>query len=490
MFKGSKCIIINKEGVIDMSIAKEKEINFLYPESQEMYRRLVEALKNGIYMADAKGDLFYVNYAFADMLGYSKRDEVLGRTLDDVLYDSFTDKEAFLEKMKKTGSISEYETKHIRKDGIEAILSITCNYIYDDNGKVIGVEGVVHDVTEKRNLEEELLAEKRKLEQILHFDEKISSIRDLDVLVDFIVGKTASILEAKKCSLMLIDEDTRELYVQGAKGMDQNILEKTRIKLGESIAGAVALERTPVLVKNIEYDKRFQRVNRPAFSSRSFIIVPIWFHNKLIGVINVADKKPGHTSQSIFGELDLRVLSSIAREIAAAIENVRFYKDLNFLTVSDPLTQMYNYRYFIKSLDCEIKRFQRVERCFCMMMIDIDDFKSYNDSFGHLEGDALLKEIGHIFDVHSRETDVVCRYAGDEFVIILPETCMEGAKVVAQKVKEDIETRVFKKKVTVSIGIAEYIGKQNKKNLIRNADKALYQAKNSGKNRICAYPID
>ena len=118
-------------------------------------------------------------------------------------------------------------------------------------------------------------------------------------------------------------------------------------------------------------------------------------------------------------------------------------------------------------------------------MIDIDNFKSYNDTYGHLEGDQLLESLGRILMSNLRVVDIVCRYAGDEFVVILPETDIVEATIVAEKVKKAIETALAKQKITISIGLAKYlISHMSKYDFILKADTALFEAKKQGRNRI------
>ena len=457
----------------------------MYPESQDMFRRFVEASQSGIYMADAKGNLFYVNNGFVRILGYKSKDEVIGLNLANELYLNPKDREEFLNRMKEKGFVRNYEVQNVRKDGTVVILSATSNFLWDERGQVMGVEGVVYDITFNKKLEEALLTEKRKLEEILGFDEKISSIRKFDALIDFIVEKVSNILEVQRCSLMLVDENANELCIQGAIGLEAEIIKQTRMKLGEPIAGIVAQEGQPLLVKNIEYEKRFRRANRKGYIGRSFMVVPIKLEERLIGVLNVADKKSSLNREEVFTEIDLKILCAVAREVAVAVENVKLYKELNFLTVTDPLTQIFNYRHFSQTLDFELKRLHRVQENLALIMMDVDDFKSYNDTFGHLEGDTLLKEISKILKSHLRETDIVCRYAGDEFAIILPNTDAEGARNVAEKVREMISKHLFKRKVTASLGVAVYCDQLNQREFIMKADQALYQAKEEGRNKVC-----
>ena len=189
---------------------------------------------------------------------------------------------------------------------------------------------------------------------------------------------------------------------------------------------------------------------------------------------------------SVFSKLDLKILSMIARQVAVAMENALLYKNLKLLSVTDPLTHIYNFRHFSNTLDHEILRLKRhPERPLCLLMIDVDDFKSYNDTFGHLDGDTLLKKIAGIFNENVREIDIVCRYAGDEFVIILPETDISKATIVAERIKKGIESIDLKRRVTISIGLARCANHNTcRYDLIQTADIALLNAKKEGKNLV------
>lgn len=476
MAKGDKHMIT--------STLRDKSLNFLHLEAQETFRRLIESLKTGVYIADKEGNLVYVNQAFADILGYESKDEVIGLNLAKQLYPNPKDRETFLKTMDEKGYVKDYEVKNIRKDKSIVTLSATSNFIRNEHNEIIGVEGVVIDITQKKRLEKVLLAEKQKLEQILGFDEKVAAIRKFDALIDFIVEKIAQILEAQKCSLMLFDEEKGELCIQGAKGLSEDLIKAVRLKLGEGIAGSAAQKGEPVLVNNIEYSEEFKRANRLHYLGRSFMVVPIKVNDRLLGVICVADKYTGSNHEEVFNEIDLRILCALSKEVAVALENVKLYKELNYLAITDPLTQLYNYRYFIKSLEYEIKRAERFDSQISLALIDIDDFKKYNDTFGHLEGDHLLKELARIFNAHLRETDIVCRYAGDEFAIIFPQSDKEGTSQVTDKLRKAVEEAVFKNKVTISIGVACYVAGMDRHDCILKADMALYEAKRGGKNKV------
>lgn len=475
---------VEKRNLISLFTAQDKEINPLYSDTNQMFRKLVETVRSGVYIADAKGALVYVNPAFAQMLGYASKEEVLGRNLAKELYANPEDRDVFLKAMENQGGfVCDYEVRNICKDGSVAVLSTTSNFIRNDKGEVVGVEGIVQDITEKKKLEERLQFEKSKLEQILFFYEKISSLRRLDDLIDFVVKESLEILEARQCSLMFFDPPKNELSIKMASGLSDEVIEKTRIKLGEPIAGAVAQDGQALLVKNIEYDPRFGRKNRGRYATRSFMIAPIKIEDRLLGLLNISDKNSN--AGDSFSEVDLKILCSIVREAAVVMDNARLYNELEYLSSVDPVTNLSNNRSFTQGLDQEIRRLKRIPGSLSLLMIDVDDFKKYNDTFGHVEGDHLLKMIGQTMLQNLRSLDKIYRYGGDEFAVILPGTEGSQAQVAAEKIRTSVAGLKLKNEVTISIGLAEFKGQQDRLELISSADKALYQAKKEGKNRVC-----
>ncbi len=327
----------------------------------------------------------------------------------------------------------------------------------------------------------EIQLEKRKLEEVIDLEKGLNTIFDANKLFDFIVEKTAKILEADRCSLMLIDEDNGNPVMKGFQGIEESLVIADHSINQNSIARFVGTQGISVLVKDIEADSRFSRKNRLSCKSKSFICAPIKLGDNIIGVINVTDK---NSSVDIFSEIDLKIMSMIAQQVAIAIENANLYKELTYLSLTDPLTNMYNFRHFSKSLDCEIERIKRNERNLSLLLIDVDDFKSYNDTFGHLAGDLLLKSIGQVFKDNLRKIDIACRYGGDEFVVILFETDIVKAEIVAEKILKAVGQLSLERTVNLSIGIAAWKKDMDRYDLIAKADVALYEAKKNGKNRI------
>lgn len=190
---------------------------------------------------------------------------------------------------------------------------------------------------------------------------------------------------------------------------------------------------------------------------------------------------------------DKLVVYALASELAVAVENSRLYKLTRRLAVTDELTGLSNYRHLQQRLDDEILRAKRFGKSLSLLMLDADDFKSYNDSYGHVAGDEALAEFAGVLRSALREVDLPARYGGEEFAVILPETDAPGAFVVAEKIRESFANHAFPGgeggrscTLTVSIGVATYpTYASDQDSLLREADDALYRAKTGGKNRVC-----
>ncbi|MBU1853236.1 MAG: sensor domain-containing diguanylate cyclase [Candidatus Omnitrophica bacterium] len=214
-----------------------------------------------------------------------------------------------------------------------------------------------------------------------------------------------------------------------------------------------------------------------------FVTVPLKARDKVIGVI-LADNR--FTNKPITND-DIRMLTMFANQAGLAIENSRLYERTLVLSNSDSLTGLWNHGYFQYLLDNEIKKTSKEKLFFSILMIDIDDFKIFNDTYGHQAGDAILKNISNIFREVSRKIDIVARYGGEEFAIILPNTKKEEAVVLAERLRKSVkENQESLKNITISIGITSFPKEgEGKELLISKADRALYEAKRAGKDRVC-----
>jgi diguanylate cyclase (GGDEF)-like protein len=360
-----------------------------------------------------------------------------------------------------------------------------------DHLKLVIRRGLEKQRLTVKNLEliEKLEKEKIKLGIIMDAYNHISEIFRLDELADFVADKAVLIAEAERASLMMVDEGAGELVVRGFKGLEKE-KKGLRMKIGQLVAGWVAQEGQVMLVRDIETDPRMRlQLRDPQYKTKSFISLPLKADHQVLGVINVTDKL---AEMEVFTDVDLRYLSLLAHQTVTQIANIRLCEKLSSLAVTDALTGIFNHRFFQEGLNVEILRAQRYKHSLSLIIFDIDGFKSYNDRYGHLEGDRVLKNVAQEIRKNVRQVDIICRYGGDEFVVILPSTHAKGAKFVAEKVRNSVATldllnveshKVIR--VTLSGGVAEFKEGMNKEQLLGLADRALYSAKSEGKNKIC-----
>lgn len=307
-----------------------------------------------------------------------------------------------------------------------------------------------------------------------------------------IVAQSADLLHAERGSLLLFDESSNQLMMTAALGIPAAVSQVAPIAVGQGIAGAVLRENRP-LVANVDEIGHTSPPER-RYKTKSFISYPIAIGERRFGVLNLADKAGG-------GAYDLRDLSLIdllAPQIALALERAAWQQRANrfqLMSITDPLTGLYNRRYLEARLAEELSRSKRYNYPLSFMMIDIDDFKLYNDRNGHQAGDRALEITAQCLRAALRRVDVASRYGGEEFSILLPQTSLEEAGVIADRIRRKIMSATFPDgktqplgRVTVSIGLSTFSSSlDSAEALVRAADRALYHAKHHGKNRAYAY---
>ncbi|MDP2754532.1 MAG: diguanylate cyclase [Nitrospirota bacterium] len=320
--------------------------------------------------------------------------------------------------------------------------------------------------------------------------ERINPIKEPDMLYEAILDMSVHLAYAEKGSLMLLDEDTSYLTIKAAKGINKRLLGEIKIRVGEGIAGKVFREGVPLMVDDIERNEKVSLKKRPKYRTGSFISIPLKIGEETIGVLNISDKITGE----VFSAEDLVLLRSFASYASIALERTMYYSlagQLRGLSITDFLTDLFNRRYFEERFFEELQRSERYNLSFSLVIMDIDDFKLFNDTEGHLAGDEVLKSIANIAKDSLRVIDVIARFGGEEFAVIMPQTEKDEAFLVAERIRKSVKEqlprtwKIFPRdNITTSIGIATFPhdGK-DRKELIRNADKALYRGKMDGKDK-------
>jgi diguanylate cyclase (GGDEF)-like protein len=319
----------------------------------------------------------------------------------------------------------------------------------------------------------------------------LTSSLQLDQVLRTIMEKINEVLRPDTWSLLLMDVEKNELFFQIATGKGAEALKDLRIKVGQGLAGWVAQSGQPVVVTDTSNDSRFfsQVDAKTKMETRSVVAVPVRFRDQCLGVIELINC----IGPEGFSQRDLALLEALADYAAIAIENARHVQRIHELTITDDCTTLYNARHLNFMLDTEIYRSHRYAFEFSLIFIDLDHFKSINDTHGHLVGSKLLAEIGAAIKEKCRMIDMAFRYGGDEFVVLLPQTSKENALGVANRLHKLIRETVWLQEpginanVTASVGVASYpTDSRSKAELLHLADEAMYAVKNSTRDRVLA----
>jgi len=287
-----------------------------------------------------------------------------------------------------------------------------------------------------------------------------------------------------------------------------------RFKLGEGLIGLAAQTGEIQHCRDCSVDPRFKHIDSADdYVPKSLISVPIFFQEKTLGVLNIS-----HRQANVFGEWHERFLIVFCNMLGQLITSTRLLRDMEHeiehqtrelkvaleraesLSILDGLTGVHNRRYFISQFSTLIEHCARSDHRMALLMIDIDDFKAINDSYGHLEGDRILRRVAGVLTNCARGADIIARFGGEEFVIALPDTDCKGAGQVAKRIEGQIRALSCgqgeqRRGITASIGLTCYAKSadmpiKTPEQWIHEADNALYRAKRSGKNRVSVHVAD
>jgi diguanylate cyclase (GGDEF)-like protein len=324
---------------------------------------------------------------------------------------------------------------------------------------------------------------------LLSYSGKMSNVLNIDELAENMLDPITKALQTQEVSLLLPDTESGDFttnFVHRAGGEEPTtrlLLRKDNpiltwlAKEGKAL-NVDSLDAIPEL-KGLWKDERSHLIN-----SEIEMLLPIRSRGRLVGVLALTGKK----SNSPYYTEDVSLLITMANEAGIVIENAQLYTDAITRAHTDGLTGLFNHRYFHERIDEEISRSSRFGTALSMIMMDLDLFKPYNDIYGHVAGDEVLRQVGQSVKRSVRGIDIPCRYGGEEFAIILPETRLDDAHIVAERIRKGIELEMFTKQVplTASLGVASWPADGvTKEELVGCADAAMYLAKATGRNRTC-----
>ncbi len=328
-----------------------------------------------------------------------------------------------------------------------------------------------------------------ELHNLFQISLDLTAILELDQLVNSYLNTLIGQIRIKNALLYLVDTKNRKnLNLVKTKGYDTEDVSETIVEITDPVIKVIFKKRQPILIaeeftslKDIE---RFRNYG-------SEVIAPLIHSHRLVGMVLIGSKINGKA----YNQTDLEMLTLITNIVSVAIANAQLYQKVRETSITDELTTLYNYRYFRIRLRDEVFRARRTGRPMSLAILDVDNFKHYNDTLGHPAGDQVLKQIAKILKKAVRDTDVVARYGGEEFCVILPEVDVVGSRSFAERLRKSVEEYSFFMeetqpggKITISVGVATYpVDATIIKELLVRADVALYRAKKKGRNCISLY---
>jgi diguanylate cyclase (GGDEF)-like protein/PAS domain S-box-containing protein len=447
---------------------------------------------NAIVITNINGEIEYANPKFVEVSGYSLS-EVLGKT-PRILNSGEHSAEFYrnLWQTIKAGTVWRGEIHNRRKDGTLYWEDCTITPIFDLMNRLVNFIAVKEDITARRLLEEAERNQRQLAEALRDTLTALSSSLKLEEVLDRVLENIAKLITFDASMVLLVEgysvrqiryrsKNPEELINQTAVGDTQAHL------INFPILQEMREIKLPCLIADTQADPRWRAIPGIGWV-RSFISAPIIIRGHVAGIINILSATPG-----FFTSAHTKLLMVFSEQSAVAIENAQLFEQAYFLSVTDPLTELTNRRRFFEIGRLEFERAHRYERTLSVMMVDVDHFKRINDTLGHAVGDLALREIATRIKQIVRTVDIVARFGGEEFIVLMPETELDEACRVAERVRHavsdiPIEKDAYTFCITLSIGVAEIRkASMDIDELIRCADQALYEAKAAGRNRVLRY---
>lgn len=375
-----------------------------------------------------------------------------------------------------------------------ALLFIVCNFFNKTVTQSLRLEQAVTDLKEEnRSLNKELNKAIFEILALFEFTNIFGGHEDYHQMLKVMVDTIKRIIKYDGCCLFLCDNSQQQLNIAVSREFPCEIT-SIRIAVKDFFVKEIFQTGQAVLIENIldEPNRFSEKMPARSFGDlRSFIAVPMIIQNNIIGILTIAKKETAGFSHD-----DIRLLFIIGNEAALAIQNRHLYEQVYYSSITDGLTGLFNQKYFSEQIGnlFQKARFQNFKLSLALM--DIDNFKMINDTYGHLTGDYVLKQIAIILRASLPEEYFVARYGGEEFAILMPKVDLETALQYSECIRHNVEVFSFNSdegnpfNITVSLGVAcypEHISEGDRltEELIHLADEYLYSAKNSGRNRVC-----
>jgi diguanylate cyclase (GGDEF)-like protein/PAS domain S-box-containing protein len=458
---------------------------------RDLLRSLMDNIPDNIYFKDTSARFLRVNKAQARSLGLSDPDEPVGKTdfaflAPEQARAAYADEQTIVRTgqplLDKVGQIS-------LPGGERRWVSATKAPIKDPSGRVVGIVGISRDVTERRSAEEEVRQARDTLaEQVRELERRTAEMTLLSEMAElfqacFTLEEAYSVIVRIAGSLFASDA--------GFVGVINGARTAVDVVAGWGASSphpfspqrCWGLRRGRLHVVDPNHAGMICPHVAPPLPAAS-LCIPMVAQGEAVGVLHLSQSEP-------FAQAKQRLAVTMAEQVAMALSSLKLRDTLHNQSIRDPLTGLFNRRFMEESLEREVRRAERSHRPLGLIMLDLDYFKRINDAFGHDAGDAVLREIGQFLRTHVRQEDIACRYGGEEFTLILPETSLETIRSRAEALCESARQLDVHHRhralgpITVSLGVALFPRNGSSGSaVLQAADAALYRAKASGRDRV------
>ncbi len=331
-----------------------------------------------------------------------------------------------------------------------------------------------------------------RLDIITPLAKKINCL-DVKRIADICIDEIPVLIGARLASLYILDENSDILHLEKNNHpfLINNIVSLNQNPPSPMVAAVRSKEL--LIVNDLDHHKgpHINHAHRPFsknYKTHCCIIAPLICHGRVVGVLNMSEKETG----GVFTEEDIAIVELFRQLVGASVGNINLFEKSQRQAKTDGLTGMLNHRTFYETLEAELRRAQRYGGKLSIIMADIDNLKPINDNYGHRAGDMTIKQIARRIGACIRQIDVAARYGGDEFCIILPNTSLVDATLVAERMVNMVkETPLIweqsKVPLSMSVGVAQFDGENCAGDVAKTTDQALYAAKQAGKGRVYVF---
>ncbi len=458
-------------------------------DSEKRHRLLVENQGAGIGIVDPDEYFTYANPEAERIFGV-EANQLTGRNLHEFVSDDQFEVIRRQTANRRTGERNTYEFAITRPDGEVRNLLVTATPYRDERGQWIGSYGIFHDITNRKQaefrLQQSLEAERtyrQQAEMLREATTALVSQLDLNQVLERVLVYLQQAISYDSCCVFLREGDLLRAVAGRGFPYPGRVLGRT-VSFEDYFFAKVSREGQSILLLDAQQDPYFNKWG-DAEHVRGWMCVPLLWRQEVLGFLTIDSREVG-----AYSENELQLAEVFANQAALAIQNSRLFSETQRLAITDSLTGLFNRRYLFDLASRELERARRYSHSLAIILIDFDHFKTINDTYGHIAGDQVLRDVTDQLVNAIRQTDILGRYGGDEMIAVVLEFEPDQLGVIVERMREsiaavEIVVAGVKIQVTVSMGVAVLTGTDiDLDELVYRADLALYEAKALGRNRV------